>query len=176
MTNRYNSFLGTVGNTTIGRFNKFAHGSIRLYSKLKGLSPLGSVGDRLALAFIEAAESRGELQHGQTVIKAANRNNGVALALACAQRGHPLVLIMSATTGQARRQILRALGARVVLTPACAASNSTLIKARELAAAHGWYLCRQFDTLLDEMDALELAIAQSTGSCRFEPPTIAAAA
>src|SRR5689334_4020168 len=106
---------------------------------------MGSVKDRLALGIIEDAEHRGELRPGQTVIEATSGNTGIGLAMVCAVKGYPLVVTMAENFSIERRKMMRFLGARVVLTPAALKGTGMLTKALELAQAHGWFLCRQFE-------------------------------
>jgi cysteine synthase A len=106
---------------------------------------MGSVKDRMARAVIEAAERRGDLRPGQTVVEATSGNTGIGLAMVCAQKGYPLVVTMAENFSVERRKLLRFLGARVVLTPASEKGTGMLNKAVELAVTHGYYLCRQFE-------------------------------
>jgi len=99
----------------------------------------------LAIAIIEDAERRGALQSGQTVIEATSGNTGIALAMVCAQKGYSFVATMAETFSVERRKIMRALGAKVILTPAKDGGFGMVKKAEELAAANGWYLARQFE-------------------------------
>ncbi|MGM9490448.1 cysteine synthase A [Ideonella sp. YS5] len=142
---RYANILETIGRTPLVRLNKLAPAGIHLHVKVESFNPLGSVKDRLALAVIEDAEQRGLLQPGQTVVEATSGNTGIGLAMVCAQKGYPLVLTMAESFSIERRRLLRFLGARVVLTPAAEKGSGMLAKAVELARAHGWFLCRQFE-------------------------------
>ena len=142
---RYESILETIGRTPIVRLRKLAPGHVRLYAKLEAFNPMGSVKDRLALGIIEDAERRGQLRPGQTVIEASSGNTGIGLAMVCAHKGYPLVVIMAENFSVERRRLMRFLGAKVVLTPAALKGSGMLAKATELAAAHGWFLCRQFE-------------------------------
>ena len=99
----------------------------------------------MARAIIEHAECTGELRPGQTVIEATSGNTGIGLAMVCAQKGYPLVVVMAENFSLERRKLLRFLGATVVLTPAAEKGTGMLNKAIELAEQHGWFLCRQFD-------------------------------
>src|SRR3546814_15648243 len=94
----------------------------------------------------DLAEARGVLKPGQTVIEATSGNTGVALAMACAARGYPFVAVMSETFSIERRKLMRAYGAKVILTPAAARGTGMVDRARELAEKHGWFLTEQFDT------------------------------
>lgn len=142
---KYENILATVGNTPVVRINKLAPEGVKLYAKLEAFNPMSSVKDRLALGVIEAAERSGELKPGQTVIEATSGNTGIGLAMVCAQKGYPLVLTMADSFSVERRKLMRFLGAKVVLTPAAQKGTGMVAKARELAEAHGWFLCRQFE-------------------------------
>ncbi|MFZ3205947.1 MAG: pyridoxal-phosphate dependent enzyme [Pseudomonas sp.] len=145
MNTRCESILATIGHTPVIRINRLAPPGIELYVKAEAFNPMGSVKDRMALSVIEAAERSGALQAGQTVIEATSGNTGIGLAMVCAVKGYPLVLTMAENFSIERRKILRFLGARVVLTPAALKGSGMVGKAEELAAAHGWFLVRQFE-------------------------------
>jgi cysteine synthase A len=140
------SIIETVGNTPVVRINRLAPDHVELFVKVEAFNPLGSVKDRLAVALLEAAERDGQLSPGQTVIEATSGNTGIGLAMACAAKGYPLVIVMAENFSLERRKLLRFLGARVVLTPAWAKGTGMLAAARHLAEANGWFLCRQFET------------------------------
>jgi cysteine synthase A len=142
---KYDSILGTVGNTPIVRINKLAPKGINLYVKIEAFNPLGSVKDRLALGVIEAAERDGSLKPGQTVIEATSGNTGIGLAMVCAAKGYPLVVTMAESFSVERRKLMRFLGAKVVLTPASVGATGMIDKTKELAAANGWFMTRQFE-------------------------------
>src|SRR3546814_14681336 len=120
----HDSILDTIGHTPIVRLNRIAPEHVSVYVKVEAFNPGGSVKDRLALAVILDAEARGVLKPGQTVIEATSGNTGVALAMVCAARGYPFVAVMSETFSIERRKLLRAYGAKVILTPAAARSSS----------------------------------------------------
>lgn len=141
----YNSILDTIGNTPCIRLQKLAPPGVNVFVKVESFNPGGSVKDRLALGVIEKAEALGELKPGQTVIEATSGNTGIGLAVVCAQRGYPLVIVMAENFSVERRKLLRYLGAKVVLTPASEKGTGMLRKAEELAAKHGYYLPRQFE-------------------------------
>jgi cysteine synthase A len=145
MAKRFDNILQTVGRTPVVRVAKLAPAGVELYVKLEAFNPLGSVKDRLALGVIEAAERDGELRPGQTVIEATSGNTGIGLAMVCAQKGYPLVVTMAENFSVERRKLMRFLGAKVVLTPASEKGTGMVAKALELAQAHGWFLCRQFE-------------------------------
>jgi cysteine synthase A len=142
---KYESILETVGNTPVVRINRLAPEGVNLYVKVEAFNPLGSVKDRLALGVIEAAEKSGELKPGQTVIEATSGNTGIGLAMVCAAKGYPLVVVMAESFSIERRRLMRFLGAKVVVTPAALRATGMVEKTKELAAAHGWFMTRQFE-------------------------------
>lgn len=143
--NIHEDITQTIGNTPIVRLKKFETNGVKLYAKVEATNPGGSVKDRMALAVIEDAERKGLLKPGQTVIEATSGNTGIGLAVVCAQKGYPLVIVMAESFSVERRKLLRFLGAKVVLTPAAEKGTGMVRKAKELAEAHGWFLCRQFE-------------------------------
>src|ERR1700761_6918464 len=136
MKRKFASILETVGNTPVVRINKLAPAGINLYVKVEAFNPLGSVKDRLALGVIEDAERSGALKPGQTVIEATSGNTGIGLAMVCAQKGYPLVVVMAETFSIERRKLMRFLGAKVVLTPAAERAVGMIKKTNELAEKH----------------------------------------
>jgi cysteine synthase A len=141
---RYSNILETVGHTPVVRITRLAPEGVNLYVKVEAFNPLGSVKDRLALGVIEDGERTGKLKPGQTVVEATSGNTGIGLAMVCAQKGYPLVLVMAETFSIERRRLMRFLGAKVILTPAAARGTGMAAKAAELAKEHGWFLTRQF--------------------------------
>ena len=141
----YNSILETVGRTPIVRLNRIPPGDIEVYAKIEAFNPASSVKDRLALAIILDAEQRAALKPGQTVVEATSGNTGIALAMVCAARGYPFVAIMSESFSVERRKLMRAFGAKVIITPAAERGSGMVRKAEELAKKHGWFLARQFE-------------------------------
>ncbi len=141
----YNSILETIGRTPIVRINRLAPAHATIYAKIESFNPGGSVKDRLAIGIIEDAERRGVLKPGQTVVEATSGNTGVALAMVCAAKGYPFVALMVETFSVERRKLMRAYGARVILTPAAERGSGMVRRARELAEKHGWFLASQFD-------------------------------
>jgi len=141
----YDNILETVGRTPIVKCSKISPEGVDIYAKCEFFNPLSSVKDRLALAVIEHAEATGQLKPGQTVVEATSGNTGIALAMVCAQKGYPLVITMAETFSVERRKVMRALGAKVVLTPAAAKGTGMVKKAKELAGEHGWFWVQQFE-------------------------------
>jgi cysteine synthase len=142
---KFDSILGTVGNTPVVRINKLAPAHVNLFAKIEAFNPLGSVKDRLALGVIEAAEKDGTLKPGQTVIEATSGNTGIGLAMVCAAKGYPLVVTMAEPFSVERRRLMRFLGAKVIITPAADRGVGMVNKAIELAKKNGWFMTRQFE-------------------------------
>ena len=141
----YDSILDTIGNTPIVRLQHTGPDEVDIFVKIESFNPMGSVKDRLAYAIIRDATDSGELQPGQTVVEATSGNTGIALAMVCAVMGHPFVATMADSFSVERRQLMRALGAKVILTPAAERGTGMVKRAEELAEAHGWFLARQFE-------------------------------
>ena len=140
----YDSILDTVGNTPIVRLARLAPAHATVYVKVEAFNPGGSVKDRLALGIILDAERRGLLKPGDTIVEATSGNTGVALAMIAAARGYKFVAVMTETFSVERRKLMRAYGAKVILTPAAERGSGMVRKARELAERHGWFLASQF--------------------------------
>lgn len=131
----YNNILETIGRTPIVRLHRLLDdGSAQLYCKLESFNPMSSVKDRIALAMIEKAEKDGRLKKGMCVVEPTSGNTGIGLAMVCAAKGYRLILTMPESMSMERRNLLRALGAELVLTT----SASRMEGAIECAAA----ICR----------------------------------
>jgi cysteine synthase A len=141
----YDSILDTIGNTPVVRLHRTGPDHVKLYVKVESFNPMASVKDRLAYAIIRDAEDKGALKPGQTVIEATSGNTGIALAMVCAARGYPFVSVMAESFSIERRKIMKALGAKVLLTPAAERATGMVRLAEELAERHGWFLAQQFE-------------------------------
>lgn len=141
----YDSILDTIGRTPIVRLHRLPPNHVELYVKVEAFNPGGSVKDRLALAIVLDAERRGLLKPGDTIVEATSGNTGVALAMVAAARGYKFVAVMTETFSVERRKLMRAYGAKVILTPAAERGSGMVRKAEELARKHGWFLARQFE-------------------------------
>ena len=141
----YDDILGTIGRTPIVRINRLAPKGTTIYVKIEFFNPGGSVKDRLAIAMIDDAERRGVLKPGQTVIEPTSGNTGIALAMVCAARGYPFVAVMPESFSVERRKLMKALGAKLVLTPKELRASGTVAKATELAQRKGWFMPQQFE-------------------------------
>jgi cysteine synthase A len=140
----YDSIVDTIGSTPIVKLHRLAPKHVELYAKVEAFNPGGSVKDRLAIAIILDAEKKGLLKPGDTVVEATSGNTGVALAMVCAARGYKFVALMTETFSVERRKLMRAYGAKVILTPAAERGSGMVRRAQELAQEHGWFLARQF--------------------------------
>ncbi len=141
----HDSILDTIGGTPVVRLRRLAPAHVELYAKVESFNPGGSVKDRLALAVILDAEARGQLKPGDTVVEATSGNTGIALAMVCAARGYGFVAVMSDSFSVERRKLMKAYGAKVILTPAAERGTGMVRKAEALAREHGWFLARQFE-------------------------------
>ena len=140
----HDSILDTIGNTPVVKLQRIAPAHVTLYAKVEAFNPGGSVKDRLALAIVLDAERRGLLKPGDTIVEATSGNTGVALAMVAAARGYKFVAVMTETFSVERRKLMRAYGAKVILTPAAERGSGMVRRAAELAEQHGWFLASQF--------------------------------
>lgn len=138
-----------VGNTPLmelSNYNKSKGLKARLIVKLESFNPVGSVKDRVALAMIEDAETSGLLKPGATIIEPTSGNTGIGLAFVAASKGYKLILTMPDTMSVERRNLLKALGAELVLTPGANGMKGAIARAEELkAATPGAVILQQFD-------------------------------
>ena len=138
-----------VGNTPLmelSNYNKSKGLQARLIVKLESFNPAGSVKDRVALAMIEDAETSGLLKPGATIIEPTSGNTGIGLAFVAASKGYKLILTMPDTMSVERRNLLKALGAELVLTPGANGMKGAIARAEELkAATPGAVILQQFD-------------------------------
>lgn len=138
-----------VGNTPLlelSNYNKAKGLKARLIVKLESFNPAGSVKDRVALAMIEDAEASGLLNPAATIIEPTSGNTGIGLAFVAAAKGYKLILTMPDTMSVERRNLLKALGAELVLTPGANGMKGAIARAEELkAATPGAVILQQFD-------------------------------
>ncbi|EIS6447873.1 cysteine synthase A [Staphylococcus pseudintermedius] len=116
-----------------------------IYVKLEYQNPGGSVKDRIALAMIEQAEKEGEIKPGDTIVEPTSGNTGIGLAFVCAAKGYKAVFTMPETMSMERRNLLKAYGAELVLTPGAEAMKGAIKKAKELKETHGYFEPQQFE-------------------------------
>jgi cysteine synthase len=141
-----NSILETIGNTPHVRINKLFPSAVQVWMKLERANPGGSIKDRIALAMITAAEERGELKPGGTIIEPTSGNTGIGLAMVAAVKGYRLVLVMPESMSIERRRIMLSYGAEFVLTPKEKGMKGAIERANELlASTPGAWMPQQFE-------------------------------
>ena len=145
--NRVEHAYELIGYTPVVRLQRLpAPGSAKVYVKLESANPGGSVKDRIAFAMIQDAEQRGTLKAGMTILEATSGNTGIGLAFVAAAKGYPITLVMPDTMTLERRALLKAYGAKLVLTPGAGGMKAAVEKAQEMAAANpSFFLVRQFE-------------------------------
>ncbi|HSI65772.1 MAG TPA: cysteine synthase A [Planococcus sp. (in: firmicutes)] len=143
-----NSITELIGQTPIVKLNRLTGPEdAEVYLKLEYFNPGSSVKDRIALAMIEAAEKEGKLKAGDTILEPTSGNTGIGLAMIAASKGFKSVLVMPDTMSMERRNLLRAYGAELVLTPGSDGMNGpngAIKTAEKLAAEKGWFMPQQF--------------------------------
>lgn len=141
-----NSVTELIGDTPLVRLNRIVpDGSAEIYVKLEYQNPGASVKDRIAISMIEVAEQEGVLKPGDTIVEPTSGNTGIGLAMVAAAKGYKAILVMPETMSIERRNLLRAYGAELVLTPGAEGMNGAVRKAEELAAENpGYFIPQQF--------------------------------
>ncbi|MDR4928746.1 cysteine synthase A [Peribacillus simplex] len=143
-----NSVIDLIGQTPIVKLNKLQNeNSADIYLKLEYFNPGSSVKDRIALAMIEAAEKTGTLKPGDTIIEPTSGNTGIGLAMVAAAKGYKSILVMPETMSLERRNLLRAYGAELVLTPGPEGMKGAIAKATELSKEKGYFIPQQFENV-----------------------------
>ncbi|MBT2679211.1 cysteine synthase A [Bacillus sp. ISL-35] len=141
-----NSINELIGQTPIVKLNRLVDDqSADVYLKLEYMNPGSSVKDRIALAMIEDAEAKGVLKQGDTIIEPTSGNTGIGLAMVAAAKGYKAILVMPETMSMERRNLLRAYGADLVLTPGPEGMGGAIRKAEELAKENGYFMPQQFE-------------------------------
>jgi cysteine synthase A len=143
---KYENILETIGNTPHVRLNRLFPGAGNVWVKLERNNPGGSIKDRIALAMVRDAEERGILKEGSTIIEPTSGNTGIGLAMVAAVRGYRIILVMPESMSVERRNILKAYGAEIELTPREKGMKGSMEKAQELASGvDGAWIPSQFD-------------------------------
>ena len=126
--------LDLIGHTPLVELPRLSpRPEVRLYAKLEGANPTGSIKDRVALAMIEAAEASGELEPGRSLLEPTSGNTGISLAMVAKLKGYPLTCVMPENATEERRRLLRIYGAEIIDSPAAEGSNGSVRLALELA-------------------------------------------
>ncbi|MEE6452992.1 cysteine synthase A [Gottfriedia acidiceleris] len=143
-----NSVYELIGRTPIVKLNRLVdEDSAEIYLKLEFMNPGSSVKDRIALAMIEDSEKKGLIKPGDTIIEPTSGNTGIGLAMVAAAKGYKTILVMPETMSIERRNLLRAYGAELVLTPGPEGMGGAIRKADELAKENGYFVPQQFNNL-----------------------------
>lgn len=146
MARLYQDITETIGRTPLVRINRIIQSKAEVYAKLEFFNPLSSVKDRIGVSMIQAAEAAGKITARTHIIEPTSGNTGIALAFVCAAKGYKLTLVMPESMSMERRQLLRALGANLVLTPPADGMPGAIAKAQELAVqTPGSFMPQQFD-------------------------------
>ncbi|MFC7372332.1 cysteine synthase A [Fictibacillus iocasae] len=139
------SITELIGQTPVVKLNRIVdENAADIYLKLEFMNPGSSVKDRIALAMIEAGEKSGALKEGDTIIEPTSGNTGIGLAMVASAKGYKTILVMPETMSLERRNLLRAYGADLVLTPGPEGMGGAIRKAEELAKEHGYFMPQQF--------------------------------
>lgn len=140
-----NSVAELVGNTPVVKVNRLTNeNDAEVYLKLEYFNPASSVKDRIALAMIEDAEQKGRLKPGDTIVEPTSGNTGIGLAMIAATKGYKAVIVMPETMSMERRSLLRAYGAKLVLTPGSEGIKGAVNKAEQLVKENGYFMPQQF--------------------------------
>jgi [CysO sulfur-carrier protein]-thiocarboxylate-dependent cysteine synthase len=137
---KYGDIVQAIGNTPLVELKRLSpRVGVRIYVKLEGHNPTGSVKDRVARSMIERAEEDGLISPGQTILEPTSGNTGISLAMICSRKGYPLKVVMPDNVTQERTQLLRMYGAEIVSSPGEQGSNGAVAKALEMAEADASY-------------------------------------
>jgi [CysO sulfur-carrier protein]-thiocarboxylate-dependent cysteine synthase len=172
---RYGSIIEAVGNTPLVELPRLSpKPGVRIFAKLEGRNPTGSLKDRVAKAMIEAAEEAGAIEPGQTILEPTSGNTGIALAMICRRKGYPFKAVMPDNVTEERTQLLRMFGAEIVYTEGAKGSNGAVERALEMAGADAsYYMPYQYGNaanpgahydgtaveILDELDSVAAFVA-----------------
>ncbi len=131
--NKYDNILDAIGNTPLVKINRInPYDKVKIYAKIEGFNPTGSIKDRIALKMIEQAEKEGKLTQGRTIIEPTSGNTGIGLAMIGAVKGYGVEIVMSRAVSVERRKMIKAFGARITLTEAKYGTDGAIRKARSL--------------------------------------------
>jgi cysteine synthase len=142
---RFGNIVESIGNTPLVELPRLSpKPDVRIYAKLEGHNPTGSVKDRVAKSMIEAAEAEGAIEPGHTILEPTSGNTGIALAMICRRKGYPLKVVMPDNVTEERTQLLRMYGAEIVYSEGAKGSNGAVEVALELSQDPGFYMPYQY--------------------------------
>ena len=142
---RFGNVVESIGNTPLVELPRLSpKPEVRIYAKLEGHNPTGSVKDRVAKSMIEAAEAEGAIEPGQTILEPTSGNTGIALAMICRRKGYPLKVVMPDNVTEERTQLLRMYGAKIVYSEGPKGSNGAVEVALEMAQDSRFYMPYQY--------------------------------
>jgi len=150
----YESILQLIGNTPMVEIHNLKpHAGVRIFAKLEGQNPTGSIKDRIALRMIEQAEAEDELVPGKTIIEATSGNTGIGLAMIGRVKGYDVEIVMSEAVSAERRRMIEAYGARVILTSAKGGTDGAIRKAHELLKSNPekYFMPNQFSNKYNKL-------------------------
>src|SRR5215216_5190820 len=137
---RFGNVVESIGNTPLVELPRLSpKPGVRIFAKLEGRNPTGSVKDRVAKAMIESAEAEGAISPGQTILEPTSGNTGISLGMICRRKGYPLTVVMPDNVTEERTQLLRMYGAEIVYSPGERGSNGAVAMALEMAEADSSY-------------------------------------
>src|SRR6476659_8423259 len=142
---RFGNVVESIGNTPLVELPRLSPSpEVRIYAKLEGRNPTGSVKDRVAKAMIEAAEEEGAIAPGQTILEPTSGNTGISLAMICRRKGYPLKVVMPDNVTEERTQLLEMYGAEIVYSEGAKGSNGAVAVALEMAKDSSYYMPYQY--------------------------------
>ncbi len=142
---RFGNVVESIGNTPLVELPRITpKPEVRIYAKLEGRNPTGSVKDRVARSMIEAAEAEGAIEPGQTILEPTSGNTGISLAMICRRKGYPLKVVMPDNVTEERTQLLRMYGAEIVYSEGAKGSNGAVEVALEMSQEPGYYMPYQY--------------------------------
>jgi [CysO sulfur-carrier protein]-thiocarboxylate-dependent cysteine synthase len=142
---RFSNVLESIGNTPLVELPRMSpKPGVRIYAKLEGRNPTGSVKDRVAKAMIDSAEEQGLIESGQTILEPTSGNTGISLGMICRRKGYPLKVVMPDNVTEERTQLLRMYGAEVVYSEGAKGSNGAVELALEMATDPKYYMPYQY--------------------------------
>ena len=142
---RFGNIVESIGNTPLVELPRLSpKPDVRIYAKLEGRNPTGSVKDRVAKSMIETAEAEGAIEPGQTILEPTSGNTGIALAMICRRKGYPVKVVMPDNVTEERTQLLRMYGAEIVYSEGAKGSNGAVELALEMAQDPSYYMPYQY--------------------------------